>query len=465
MQHAFCIASFVFCFSTPSVRSQEPARIAPVPLQPGSPIHREISGKTVDRYSIALTPGQCANLVVEHHGIDVVVQVVDGQSKVLADFDADLRRDGQEDVGVTSDAAETYEIRVKPRYTRAAAGTYEIRAAEIRPATDRDRALFKAHRLSTEATAARDAGKFDDAVARVSEALAELEKSVGPDDAYVGLLNTQLSRQRWGKGDMAMAKVAAERGIEITRQHLGPNDPQTAWAIDSLAIIYRSTDEGAKAEELIKQAIDITQRSLGDDHPKLVEYRAQLGWQYGHRGDYVDAIVELQRAVAIADKSLEPEDFWSIAVRHNLGDLYLNQDDLDHAEPLTEQALAALEKKYGPDHPNVAIPLQNLGAIARERRQYARALELLERAEKINEKALGPQNPQTAGLFINIGNVYKDEGHYDKAEELFARALSALEVSAGPYHRLTLEALDSMQAVSAAEGKSGANAPIQRESE
>lgn len=453
MHRAFCIASFVFCFSTPIVRAQEPTRVAPVPLAPGAPIQRAISGKTVDRYSIALTPGQCAQLVVEHRGIDVVVQIADGQAKVLADFDADLRRDGQEDVAVTADAAETYEIRVKPRYSRATAGAYEIRVAGVRPATERDRALFKAHRLSTEAAAAREAGRFDDAVDRLNEALADVEKFIDPDDAYVGLLNTQLSRQRWSKGDMAMAKVAAERGIEITRQHLGPNDPQTAWAIDSLAIIYRSTDEGAKAEETIKQAIDITQRSLGDDHPKLVEYRAQLGWQYGHRGDYADAIVELQRAVAIADKSLEPEDFWSIAVRHNLGDLYLNQDDLDHAEPLTEQALAAMEKKYGPDHPNVAIPLQNLGAIARERRQYARALELLERAERIDEKALGPQNPQTAGLFINIGNVYKDEGQYEKAEELFARALNALEVSAGPFHRLTLEALHSMQAVSAAEGK------------
>jgi Tetratricopeptide repeat len=122
---------------------------------------------------------------------------------------------------------------------------------------------------------------------------------------------------------MAKAKPIAERAIAIDRQHLGENDPQTAWALDTLAIVFRSSEEGSKAEKTLKEVIATTRKSLGENHPKMVEYRSQLGWRYEHRGDYTDAILELQGTLAVANQSLDPEDFWWIAVRHNLGDLYL----------------------------------------------------------------------------------------------------------------------------------------------
>jgi CHAT domain-containing protein len=449
------VASVILFSFGLSAYGQEPAppSATPTSLQSGSAIQHNISGTAVDAYAIPLALGECAELDVEQRGIDVVVEVVDSQKRVLAAFDAESRTRGLEHVQFVSDEAETYEIRVKPTYSRASAAGYEIRVVAIRPANDRDRESFRAHRLSTEAATLRVAGKYDDAIARMEEAITAATNAAGPDDAYVGALTALTADLWWTKGDLPRAKANAEHAAEIARQLPGPNDPQIAAALDVSAQVYRSSEEGAKAEETLKQVIELTQRSLGDGHPKLVQYRMQLAWQYGNRGDYADDMSELQHAVAIADKSLEPDDFWSIAVRNNLGDLYLIQGDLDHAEPLAQQALVGLEKKYGPENPRVAIPLQNLGAIARQRRQYPRALELLERAEKVNEKALGAQHPRTAALLINIGNVYKDEGQYDKAEEFFKHALDVLEVSAGPYNRLTLQALTTLSTVSAAEGK------------
>jgi CHAT domain-containing protein/Tfp pilus assembly protein PilF len=433
--------------------AQEPTPALPTILESGSTIRHDTSGKAVDSYSVTLTQAQCAELVVDQRGIDVVVQVLDAQSKVLAEFDSDMRPQGRENVLIAPDGNGTYGVRIKPRYSRAPAGAYQIHFIEIRPATEQDRELYKAHRLATEAASLKDAAKYDDGIARAEEAVTLAEKAVGPDDPYFGIVTTQLANLLWSKGDFSKAGTVAERGIRIARQDPHPNEPQIAIAMDVLALVYRVTEQGPKAEETLKEIIAIQERSLGDEHPRTVTYRAQLAWQYGRRGDFDDDILELRHAIEIADKVLEPDDFWAIALRHNLGDIYLGQDDLDHAEPLTEEALERLEKKYGPDHPNVVLPLRNLGSIARERKQYARALELFERAEKINEKTLGPQHPEAAGLLLNIGNVYKDELQYEKAEEYFKRALKILEVSAGPYNRLTLQALGSLQTVSAAEGK------------
>ena len=109
-------------------------------------------------------------------------------------------------------------------------GKYEIRVVEVRPANDRDNQLFKAHRLSTEAAALREAGKYDDAIARAEMAIASAEKALDPDDAYIGVLNTQLSSLWWYKGDLTRAKTLPTTRSRLRVIHPGPNDPQTARA-------------------------------------------------------------------------------------------------------------------------------------------------------------------------------------------------------------------------------------------
>ena len=138
------LISFLLCFPT---SAQEAAAGPPINLQQGRTIRREISGKTIDAYSMALTSAQCAQLVVEQRGIDVVVQVVDEQNKVVAEFDADMRPQGRENVIVAPHESTTYGVHIKPRYSRVSAGAYEIQLVEIRVATEQDRRLFEAHRL------------------------------------------------------------------------------------------------------------------------------------------------------------------------------------------------------------------------------------------------------------------------------------------------------------------------------
>ena len=248
------LSIYLFASATPA---QEPPAAPVAQLQSGTTVIRDISGKAFDSYSIALTSGQCAELVVEQRGIDVVVQVVDAQKKVVAEFDADLRPQGEERVVVTAAEDATYEIRVKPRYSRAPAGSYEIRVVAIRAKTESDSELFTAHRLATEAASLREAGKYDDAVKRAEEAVAHGEKAVGDKDPYFGLLESQLAYLYWLKGDFGKSQPIAERGIAIARDDPHPNEPQIAVAMDSLALDYRSTDQAPQAEDTLKQILAI----------------------------------------------------------------------------------------------------------------------------------------------------------------------------------------------------------------
>ena len=435
--------------------AQTPAAAKPeqiIALERGKAIDRALTGAQVHSYSVALSAGQYAEVVVEQRGVDVGVRIEDTPGHVAAYVNSDIRKQGQERIPLVADSAITYQLNIKAEYPRISDGHYEIQVTEIKPATDKDRSVFEACKLITQASQLNDAGKYDEAISLAQQALETSEKALGPEDAYVGELAERLGLMLRTKGNYANAERTLERAIRISEKALGKESPQTGLAENALGLVYRSTQDDVKAEKFLQQGLETLEKSLGSDHPYVALSLMNISGLHLQRGDFPTGIAELQRALAIADKTVDPDHYLMMALPHNLGDAYLNQGDYDRAEPLTERALKAAEQKYGPDHPNVAYPLQNLGSIARIKKQYPRALEFLWRAEKIRAKNLGPRHQSTLALLINIANVYKDQGDLAKALELYHQALDGLEVTMGPYHNLTLMALANITSVHSIQG-------------
>jgi len=428
-------------------------------LGAGQAVERQIQGGQEHLYSLTLAAGEYAGVTVEQRGIDVVVEARSAGGKLIAEFDAESRKQGREQVGITADSPVNYQMRIKARYPKDPIGRYEIRVMEVRPATETDRALFEAHKLSTESLAAAGGGKYDDAIELAERALALGEKASGPNladnNAYVGYLLTRLASYQRSKGDYTNAERSYQRAIAVSQTALGKEDPQTALSMGGLGVVYMDRNDYADAERLMEEGLDITEGTLGREHPRVADCLLHLSQLHVQRKDMERALPELQRAVAIAEKTLAPDDFTLIALLNNLGDLYIFLKDNQRAEPLLQRALAMIEQKYGREHPYVGNPLQNLAIIARQRKQYERALEFFWRAEAVREKALGSRHPQTAALLINIANVYDSQGQYAKALELHRRALDVLETAAGPNHSLTLLALGNIARTYAAQGDIG----------
>ena len=424
----------------------------PTGLTPGNAIERPIAAGESHVYRLALAAGEYAAIVVEQRGIDIAVQLLDEGGRVAAEFDSESRKQGRELVGLVADTSRRYEVRVTPKYPKEAGASYEIRLAEVRPATDVDRFLFEAHKLGAQALTLDQAGKYDEAISTAQRALSLSEKAPGAGDSYTGYLLIRLGSLKRRMADYAASDAFYRRAIAISETKLGREDPQTATALCGLGMLYVSTNEYAKSEPLLLEQLQIFERTLGLEHPALITSLSYLAQLHQMREDLVRALTELRRAVAIAEKTLNPDDILYIGAVANLGDLYSLMQDNSRAEPLLERALAMVEKKYGPEHPLVAVPLQNLGIVERQNKHYSRALELLLRAEAIKEKTLGSEHPQTTTLLINIGNLYHGLGDYAKELELHQRALHILQSSAGPYHRLTLAAISGVAQAYAALG-------------
>lgn len=156
-------------------------------LVPGPPIGREISGGQTHVYQITLTKDQFVGVTLQQRGVDVTEQLFAPDGKLIAKFNSDVRLEATESSDFVAEASGVYGLEIATR-VKNGSGHYTIRVTEPRSATDEDRLLDEAHRLSTRASILDVDGKYDEAQALASRALEAGEKVLGPDDQYVAYL-------------------------------------------------------------------------------------------------------------------------------------------------------------------------------------------------------------------------------------------------------------------------------------
>src|SRR5262245_1679565 len=404
------------------------------PLEQGPAVKRELSGGQRHIYRLRLGADQFLKAMIEQQGIDVVVRISGPDGKQMLEFDSERRPQGEEPVVLVAEAAGDYQLDVQPKQERATAGNYEIRIAELRAATDRDRALQEAYKLNKDFFQLYGAGKFDEAIAVVQRHLEINERIFGPDHHNVAATLGRLALLNAIKGEYAKAEALFQRSLLIKEKAFGPDHPDVASSLNNFAVLYMETAEYTKAEPLYRRALSIKEKTLGPDHPEVAIALNNLATLYHKKGGYAEAEPLYQRALLITEKTLGPDHRDVATLLNNLAGLYSGKGDDLKAEPLFQRALLITEKTLGPDHLDVARPLHNLANIYKKKGNYTEAEPLFKRALQIKEKALGLEHPGVALTLANLANFYRDKREYAKAEPLYQRVLSIEEKALGPEH-------------------------------
>jgi hypothetical protein len=107
-------------------------------LQSGPPIERTLAGAQTHTYSLTLEKEQFVHVVVDQHGIDVVIRTFSPSGQKLNEFDSPNGINGPEDATIVAATAGQYRIQVAPLdpFRNDQSGRYEIRIAEMRKATE-----------------------------------------------------------------------------------------------------------------------------------------------------------------------------------------------------------------------------------------------------------------------------------------------------------------------------------------
>ena len=237
--------------------------------------------------------------------------------------------------------------------------------------------------------------------------------------------------------DLASHKEAEPLMREVLRmreQHLGPNDPQTATALNDLAQLLQDTNRLAEAEPLMQRALKIDEASFGQDHPKVARDLSNLAALLQATNRLTEAEPMFRRALKIDEASFGP-DHPNVAIDlNNLAELLRATNRFTEAEPLIQRSLLIDEARFGPDHPNVAIRLNNLAQLLQDTNHLTEAEPLMQRVLKIHEASFGPDHPDVAIDLNNLAELLRVTNRHTEAEPMYRRALMINEASFGPDH-------------------------------
>jgi len=194
---------------------------------------------------------------------------------------------------------------------------------------------------------------------------------------------------KWGmasyeSGAYSAAEKPLTRSLMINEKAHGPEHPDVATSLNSLALLYYTQGKYSDAEPLYKRSLAIREKVLGPEHPDVANSLNNLAALYDAQGKYGEAESLYKRSLAIIEKVLEPEHPHVAQSLNNLAGLYYAQGKYGEAEPLYKRSLVIFEKALGPDHPHVAIVCKNMAELYRKIGKKEEADKLEERAGRIS---------------------------------------------------------------------------------
>jgi CHAT domain-containing protein/Tfp pilus assembly protein PilF len=448
------IGSPAVCVSA-SVAKQEAAQADVPELVVGTPQERELKGGERHVYRLVLAADQYLRLVVEQHGIDVVVRLFGPDGRQLVEMDSPTGTQGAETVSFIADVGGTYRVEIAPLEREAAPGRYIVRMEELRPAAERDRTRLAAERAFAEAELLRAQQRADSlrqAVVKYEEA-ARLYHMLGERAkeaeclAWIGFLSYQLGDRRKALEYLSQA-LPILRAVEERQGE--------ATILTNIGLVYLNLGEWQKALEYFTQALPL-HRAVGDrtgeaatlngigmvydtlgEKQKALEYFTQSlaifravgnrAWEamtLNNIGKVHDDFGEKQKALeyytqalaiirAVGDRGSEA------TLLNNIGQVYSDLGEKQKALEYYTQALA-LHRAVG-NRAGEATTLSNIGAVYSDLGEKQKALEHLTQALAIF-RAVGDRRSE-ATLLNNIGKVYSDLGEKQKALEYYTQALT-----------------------------------------
>jgi CHAT domain-containing protein len=353
-------------------------------LELGKPIERELAGGQRHIYVVPMSEGQYMKVEVTDRGTDVGVSLQTPDGLTMPYWMPRGRNESAKGVGQMAGLTGLYKLTVYAM-EKASPGRYEIRLTELRPATEKDRALHEANESYKQYALLKDQGK-------------NLE-----------------------------ARAALFKCLDIREKILGPGHLVVADTLGYVSASYDNAGDYANAELYQLRALKIKEKALGPDHPDVADELAGLGVMYRNKNDYVKAEEVQKRAWKILEKAQLTETTMGAAILQDLGTEEFAMGNSQSAEEYYQRAHIILEKTFGPDHFHLAASFTFLGSTAYLQGDYAKAETMFQKALTLAEKGLGPDHLVTTKYRNDVAMLYCTTGDYARGEALYEKSLAAHE--------------------------------------
>jgi len=317
--------------------------------------------------------------------------------------------------------------------------------------------------LFVEGRSARDDARYDEATAKIEQAVAlsresgdkvtegnclvqlgwtksdqgEYREALDDFDQaealYVTVLDrgsTELGALQVNRGntynllaEFNMALECFEQALDIFTKAYGDDSPYVANIFNHIGLAWDGLGQYEKALGHYGQSLEIYRKVFGDGHPRMAVVLNNIGLAWRHLGKFEKAIEYYEQALRL-DRAARGDAHPAVARDlNNIGVSWRHLGEYEKALGYYDQALAIYRKVYGEEHPLVATSLNNIGLAWKKLGQYEKALGYYEQSLEISKKVYGGEHPLVAAALTNIGAVWDSADKCDKALEYFEDAL------------------------------------------
>ncbi len=240
------------------------------------------------------------------------------------------------------------------------------------------------------------------------------------------------------------SEALLQKTVDLRRQVLGADDPDTLKAQTDLAWIFRLEGHDSQAESLLRQTLASQQRVLGANNADTIKTTSNLAVVLSDEGHYPEAEALFRQVLDSRQRTAGPNAPDTIIAMNNVATILFTEHKFSDAEKIYRQVLDTRERTLGPDHPYTVLSMNNLAVCLHSEGNYADAAKLKRQVLEIRRRILGPEHPDTLLSMANLADTLSEMHNNAEAENLLRQALEIQRRVLGPEHPQTIISMTNL---------------------
>ena len=272
--------------------------------------------------------------------------------------------------------------------------------------------------------------------------------SAMPDDAELQARMMEtigITYDRLGLFEEAQAQL--ERALQVRRQALGPEAPETLGTMTALASTLVRRGQYQAALTIYQQVLEIQRRTLGAEHPDRLAVMQDVGWLVAQGGKREEGEKLISDALEIERRTLGNTHPVTLKGINRLANVMYWQGRYADQEKLLREELEIRRRVQGPDHPNTLAAARSLAGAVGDQGRLEESAALLRETLEITRRVLGPDHVNTAKVMNDLALTVAAQKHLPEAEQLYVNAIEIYRKTLGPEGDDTLLAMNNLAIV------------------
>jgi non-specific serine/threonine protein kinase/serine/threonine-protein kinase len=185
-------------------------------------------------------------------------------------------------------------------------------------------------------------------------------------------------RLYWTGNGLAVPHLV--RALELRRDHLGPDHPDTLASMERLSVAYQFVGRHREGIDLCQRRLEIGKATLGPDHPETLAFTQSLASAYHDAGQWDLSVPLLEQLLDKRRTICGPTHPATLNTMHFLAMNYTEVGRFQESMALHAKVLYSLDAKYGPRHESTIWPRETFAQACQRAGDLDRADQLLREA-------------------------------------------------------------------------------------